>query len=193
MKKLLILFVLVLVAMQQKATCQDSTSFSKRSVKTFVSLTYNEGQYEQGFGLPLGIGYQWAMLKDRLRLHTSLTNGSFYPFIITGAPAQFYRTTTVGFYSDLDVLKHRSLSLMLSAGGFVNYSRGNMSSNNYQSQDSRIGFRNFYYGYYVAAGVRIAPRDSRYAYELFIPVGGHFGNKSYLSLQFLRFGVDIKL
>ncbi|MEW5845419.1 MAG: hypothetical protein AB1777_04035 [Bacteroidota bacterium] len=181
------------------AFSQDSTwvwcEKGGKSLKFFGLIAYEEGRGEQGFGIPLGVGYQRQFLNGRMRLHTSIQAASFRTFAITDVPDSYYRVTTLGMYSDFDILRYFSFSIVLAAGAGLSYSRGYTSSwwDEYSGQTIYNGpFNRWYPTVYLAYGIRIAPRKSRYAIEIFLPSGGHANNNFYL-LHAIRIGVDYRL
>lgn len=181
------------------AFSQDSTwvwcEKGGTSLKFFGLIAYQEGHGEQGFGIPFGIGYQRQFLNGRMRVHTSIQAASFRTLAITDVPDSYYRVTTLGMYSDFDILRYYSFSIVLAAGAGLSYSRGCTSSWWDESSGQSIyngAFNRLYPTVYLAYCIRIAPRKSRYALEIFLPPGGHANNSFYL-LHFIRIGVDYKL
>lgn len=191
------LFLLLFYCLPSIAFPQNSTCFwcSKggSSLKFFTSISYQEGKGEMGFGIPLGIGYQKQYCNGRIRVHTTLQDGNFMNFGITDVPDYYYRVTTLGLFSDIDVLRYYSFSIVLSTGVGGSLSRGIRSEfwdmdGNYSSGGY---FARFYPTVYLAYGIRIAPRKSKYALEIFLPPGGHANSNFYL-IHAIRVGVDYK-
>lgn len=180
------------------AISQDSTwvwrEKGSSSLKFFGLIAYQEGRGEQGFGIPLGIGFQKHYLNGRWRVNTSIQAASYRTFAITDVPDSYYRVTTLGIYSDLDILRYYSFSVVLGAGAGLSYSRGITLSwwnENFGQTIQDEPFNRWYPSVYLAYGIRIAPRKSKYAVEIFLPPGGH-ANKNFYLLHIVRVGVDYK-
>lgn len=144
------------------------------SLKFFISISYQEGNGEMGFGIPFGIGYQKQEYNGRFRIHATIQDASFMSLGITDAPDYYYRVSTLGLHSDIDVLRYYSFSIVLSTGVGGSLSRGIKSEfwdmdGNYSSGGY---FARFYPTVYLAYGIRIAPRKSKYALEIILPPGG---------------------
>lgn len=193
----IILNIISLFTITCTAFSQDSTwvwcSKGGSSLKFFTSISYQEGKKEMGFGIPLGIGYQKQYCNGRIRAHATLQDGNFMNFGITDVPDYYYRVSTLGLNSDFDVLRYYSFSIVLSTGVGGSLSRGIRSEfwdmdGNYSSGGY---FVRFYPTIYLAYGIRIAPRKSKYALEIFLPPGGHANNTFYL-IHAIRVGVDYK-
>lgn len=166
-----------------------------KSIKLFTSISYHEGQGENGIGIPIGIGYQKQYLKGRLRVNSSVQAASFRNFGITDVPDNYYRVTTLGAYANFDILRYYSVSIFLSAGAALSYSRGMISS--WFDEDSGLpisgkNFNRWYPTLYGGYGIRIAPRKAKYAAEILFPPGGHASRSAYL-IHALRVGVDFRL
>lgn len=198
-KLLNVFFASFLLIAFTNAFSQDSTwvwcEKGDKSFKFFGIIAYQEGKGEQGFGVPLGIGYQKQFLNGRLRVNTSIQAASFRAFAIIDVPDSYYRVTTLGVYPDIDILRYYSFSIVLSTGIGLTYSRGITSG--WWDEDTGLTiyngpFNRWYSTAYLAYGIRIAPRMSRYAIEIFLPPGGHANNNFYL-LHAIRVGVDYKL
>jgi len=187
-----------LVFASPNAFTQDSTWVwrveGSSSFKFFGLVAYQEGRGEQGFGIPLGIGFQKQYLNGRFRVNTSIQAASYRTFAITDVPDSYYRVTTFGIYSDFDIIRYYSFSVVLGTGAGLSYSRGVTLG----WWDEELGrttqnepFNRWYPSVYLAYGIRIAPRKSKYAVEIFLPPGGH-ANKNFYLLHIVRVGVDYK-
>ncbi|HDP74337.1 MAG TPA: hypothetical protein ENN49_00385 [Bacteroidales bacterium] len=88
----------------------------------FGLIAYEEGRGEQGFGIPLGVGYQRQFLNGRTRLHTYIQAASYRTFAITDVPDSYYRVTTLGIDSDFDILRYYSFSVVLGTEAGLSYS-----------------------------------------------------------------------
>lgn len=166
-----------------------------KSLKVFTSIAYHEGIGEQGLGIPVGIGYQVQYFRGRVRLNFSLQAASFRNFGITDVPDNYYRVTTLGAYANFDILRYYSISIFLSAGTALSYSRGMISSWFDEDSGIRISGKNFNRWYptlYGGYGIRISPRKAKYAVEILFPPGGHASRSAYL-IHALRVGVDFRL
>jgi ribosome biogenesis GTPase / thiamine phosphate phosphatase len=188
-KSLLILLV-ALTTFSAKGFGQE---FSGNSLKTGVGLGITEGLRETGVGGVVSFGYQKSVLNDRVRINPYFMTGGFLPFGITDTRDQYFRVTSLGVNGYLDVIKIKSLSLFLGAGGLMSYSRGLLGTGGFPEEGSNSSeyFFKLYGGGYLGAGFRINPPDRKIAYEL-TPINFYFGNDGFF-MSFLEIGVDIKL
>jgi hypothetical protein len=92
-----------------------------------------------------------------------------------------------------DLLKYKSVSLFVTAGGFINYSRGLFGTGGEEGFENMKSeyFFNLYFGGNANLGLRINPKKSRFAYEI-KPLNIQFGNKDFV-LFYAMFGMDIKI
>jgi hypothetical protein len=169
-----------------------SQEFSRHSFKTGVGLGINEGQYEIGVGGVVLLGYQKSFWKDRLRISPNIVSGNFMALGITDVRDQYYRVTSLNFIGYLDVIKYKAFSILIGAGGSLNFSRGLLGTGGdwEVSHSESEYFLRSYSGGYLGVGIRINPRRSRVAYEI-SPINVHFGNK-YFFTEYFKFGIDIK-
>ncbi|WP_026464986.1 hypothetical protein [Adhaeribacter aquaticus] len=118
--------------------------------------------------------------------------GGFTSIGITDTRDQFYRVTSLGVNGFLDVIKYKSLSLIIGTGAFANYSRGLLGTGGELHGDSDSEyFYKMYYGVNVGTGFRIGPKTSRFAFEL-KPINVYLGT-DYFTLGFMQVNIDIKL
>jgi len=191
------LFILLMLA-SSAAISQDSIwvwrDKATKSIKFFAMIGYQVGKGEKGFGIPIGIGYQRICGNGRFRINASVQDATFRSIAITDSPDHFFRVSTMGFYSDIDILRYHSFSVVLGTGAGLSYSRGYTSIwwDEDTSQSIYGGYFNrWYLSGYLAYGIRIAPKRGRYAIEIFFPPGGH-ANKNFVILNALKVGVDYR-
>jgi hypothetical protein len=185
--KLLILFACI----QHKLYAQEN-EFTKSSIKTGIGIAINEGIKESGLGLIYSIGYQKTFgEKERLRINPNLLFGGFNSVGITDTREQFYRVTSLGMNINYDLIKYKSVSLLVASGLFVNYSRGLFGTGGEFEVKKSKYFNELYFGGNANIGIRINSNKSRFAYEI-KPLNVHFGNKGFV-LGYLMFGMDIKI
>ncbi|MEZ5071261.1 MAG: hypothetical protein R2751_09890 [Bacteroidales bacterium] len=167
---------------------------SRTSIRTGLGLGINETYRELGNGFVTSIGWQRSLGERRkLRINPNLVVGGFMPLGITDTRDQFYRITSLGLNLHYDLLRYQAVSLVTTAGGFVNYSRGLLGTGGWPEANNNSSeyFLSFYAGANASFGLRIDPRRSRVAYE-FRPMTMQFGNQGFL-LAYLMVGVDVKL
>ena len=76
-----------------------------------------------GFVYP--VGYQKSFWKkEKFRINPNLLYGGFISSGITDTPQQFFRITSIGMNVNYDLVKYKSVSLLITSGVFLNYSRG---------------------------------------------------------------------
>lgn len=166
--------------------------FSKHSIKTGIGVGIDEGEKVTGIGFVYTIGYQRNFgKKEKLRISPILTSGSFNSNYVDDARDSFYQITNFGLLANYDLIKYKSVSLFLVAGGFVNYTRGMIGTGGENNIISSEYFNAFNYGGTTSFGIRINPLKSRISYEI-KPMTISFGNKEYL-FGYMMFGIDYKL
>jgi len=191
--KLLYLSLFVFLIMSNQSNAQE-TEFKRTSIRTGIGIGFNEGKRETGMGLIYSIGWQKSFgKKNKLRLNPNLIIGGFLPIGITDTRDQFYRITSLGMNLHYDLINYKSISIVTTGGGFLNYSRGLLGTGGWPEANNNNSeyFSSFYLGGNISLGIRINPKNSRLAYE-FRPINVQFGN-DYFMLGYLMFGIDIKL
>lgn len=186
-----ILLLLVIIGFNLHA--QDR-AFSGKSIRTGIGIGINEGHWETGMGLIYSFGIQKSYgEKQRLRLNPNIIVGGFTPLMITDTRDQFYRMTSLGLNLHYDLIKYKAVSLVTTAGAFVNYSRGLLGTGGWPEANNNHSeyFYKMYCGANLSAAIRVDPKNSRLAYEL-RPISIQFGN-DYFFLGYYMFGIDIKL
>jgi hypothetical protein len=122
MKQNKILFTSILILTIFTAKAQEN-KFTRSSIKTRIGIGFNDSEEESGFGLVYSIGYQKSFgKKERLRINPNLLIGEFSSYTITDTRDQFYRITSLGMNINYDLLRYKSVSLIITTGGFLNYS-----------------------------------------------------------------------
>lgn len=185
--------LLILLCVGTNLYAQD-TEFKRTSIRTGIGLGANEGLEEIGFGLVYSIGWQKSYgKKNKLRLNPNLLLGGFSAIGITDVPDQHFRITSLGLNIHYDLIKYKSVSIVTTVGGFVNYSRGLIGTGGWPSSNPRQSdyFFKIYYGVSASVALRVSPKNSRFAYEWrHISLQG--GNDNFL-LAYIMFGIDFKL
>jgi len=172
----------------------QETDFKKTSVKIGIGIGINEGLREMGMGLVYSVGWQKSVgEKNKVRINPNLTFGGFLPLAITDTRDQFYRMTTLGFNIHYDLIRYKAASIVTTAGGFMNYSRGLLGTGGWPSANNNQSdyFYSLYFGGNASVGLRIAPEKSKIAFEL-RPINIQVGNKRFMLYSFM-FGVDFRL
>lgn len=185
MKYVLSLTILIFLFVEGELYSQDVDvpKFSQNSIRTGLGIGINGGLDETGFGLVYSIGWQKSYgKKNKLRLNPNLLFGGFTDIGITDISDQYVRISSLGFNAHYDLIKYKSVSIVTTAGVFLNYSKGLIGS---------AYFSRLYYGGSASIALRINPKKSRVAYEWrHISVQG--GNKDFF-LAYFMLGIDVKL
>jgi len=85
-------------------------------------------------GLIYSVGFQREFGKEnRWRYNPNLIIGGFLPILVFDVPDVFYRITNLSFNVQHDLLRYKSLSLVVSLGTFFNFSRGLIGISGYSS------------------------------------------------------------
>lgn len=184
-----VIFVVILLFIIQL----NAQNYSPNSIKTGVGIGVNEGKKESGFGSVVNIGYQRSSWNNRFRLNPNITTGGFLPLLMTDVRDQYYRTTSLGFYGYLDIIKIKSFSIYVGTGGLINYSRGLLGTGGWPDENNNESeyFIELYYGGHLSGGIRVDKPDKRLAYEI-SPLNICFGN-NYFMMAYFKIAIDVKL
>lgn len=184
--------ILIMLMLLSSFSFAQENSSSNSSLKVGFGLGINDGERETGFGTLYSFGYQKSFFNNRIRVSPYLMNGGFTSIGITDTRDQFYRTTSLGINGDLDIVKFKSLSLIVGAGAFANFSRGLLGTGGELDQDRGSEyFYKMYYGVNAGTGLRIDPKSSRFAFEL-KPINVYVGT-NYFILGFMQMNFDFKM
>lgn len=192
---------LLLAGTAGSAMAQETT-YGRTAIKAGIGLGYNSGEREMAFGMLYTAGWQKSYGKrERLRIHPHILMGTFRKTVLPiGVPDQTYKISTLGMNVHYDLVAYKFLSLVTTAGGFINYSRGLIAAGGKpvptaqgDTEPSVRGgsFHSLYVGGAASLALRIAPPKSPLAYEIkFLNL--HFGNNGFFLGHFM-FGMDFKL
>ena len=120
-KKINLLIVILLFSLKINA---QENEFTRSSIKTGIGVGINDGIEESGLGFVYSVGYQKSFgKKEKFRINPNLLYGGFNSSGITDTREQFFRITSIGMNVNYDLVKYKSVSLLITSGGFLNYSR----------------------------------------------------------------------
>lgn len=185
-------FLFILIFTSQLLYSQNN-EFPSHSIKAGIGLAMNDGHWETGMGVLYSIGYQKSFFESkRLRLNPNIHFGSFQPYFITDTRDQLYKITSLELNINVDAIKYKAVSLLIFGGGFVNYSRGLLGTGGFPEAGNNRSeyFKKIYYGGTFGAGIRVNPKNSKFAYG-FKPFNFHLGN-NYFMLGYMEFGIEYK-
>ena len=152
------------------------------AIKSGIGVGYNDTNQEKGLGLVSSIGYQKSFgPKSKLRVNPNLLFGSFSSAGITDTRDQYYQMTALQIVLAYDVIRFKSISLFVSAGGSLTYSRGLFGTGDEIEKPGTTSsyFNNVYFGGLGGVGLRISRQNSRVAYEI-KPLNFGFGSNGFL-------------
>lgn len=111
----------------------------------------------------------------------TLTSGSFLPFGVTDTRDQYFRSSTLDFTVNYDLIKIKAFSVFAGAGALANYSRGLLGTGGWPSEGNKGSdyFFSLYAGGKLNAGFRVNPENKNYTVEL-IPFNINFGTNYFL-------------
>ncbi|MEK6153863.1 hypothetical protein WIW50_11410 [Flavobacteriaceae bacterium 3-367] len=187
------LVLLLFLSIMSNSHAQE-VEFKRTSIRTGIGIGYNEGKREHGMGLIYSIGWQKSYGENnRLRLNPNMIIGGFLPIGITDTRDQFYRITSLGLNLHYDFLRHKMFSLVATAGGFINNSRGLLGTGGWPDENNNSSryFNTLYFGGNISAGIRVSPKNRKLAYEI-RPLNIQVGNDFFV-LGYLMFGIDFKI
>lgn len=178
----LLIFIFLSVSASQ-IYCQYE-QYGRNAIKVGMGFGANGGRQEQGVGLVYLLGWQRALGEaGRLRLNPHIMIGGFQNPILSDEQKQFYRITSVGLNLHYDLIRYKLLALVVSGGGFGNYSRGLFTK-------PAEHFMHYYVGANASMAFRIETKR-RFAFEI-RPANVQFGNDDFMTLFFMT-NVDIRL
>ena len=188
-KKINLLIVILLFSLKINA---QENEFTRSSIKTGIGVGINDGIEESGLGFVYSVGYQKSFgKKEKFRINPNLLYGGFNSSGITDTREQFFRITSIGMNVNYDLVKYKSVSLLITSGGFLNYSRGLFGTGGENEIRNSRYFNQLYFGGTAGIGIRINSTKSRFAYEI-KPLNVQTGNKGFV-LGYIMFGMDIKI
>jgi len=193
MKSILSASIFILLIIANPLYAQE-TEFNRTIIRTGIGIGINEGHWEMGMGLLYSIGVQKSYgATERIRINPNLLIGGFLPIAITDTRDQFYRISSLGLNIHYDLIRYKAVSIVTTAGAFLNYSRGLLGTGGWPEANNNNSeyFFNLYFGGNLSIGLRINPKNSRLAYE-FRPLNIQFGT-DYFLLAYTMIGIDFKL
>ena len=169
-------FISIFLLLASSGNAQEQ-SFTKNSIKFELGYSYNEGAKEEGSGLVYLIGYQRTFNRiNRLKVSGNFMYGSFSSENITDVSQQFYTVKNFSIIGHFDAIRFRQISIVISAGGFVNFTNGLFANNGeLQNDDSPDYFNKTYLGINSGIGIKFQNPKNRISYELEL-LNLEFGN-----------------
>jgi hypothetical protein len=166
--------------------------YKEGSLRAAVALAINQTDEAAGYGILYAFGWQSSLGKKRkLRINPNLMIGEFSSLILENRRQSYYRTTELSLYIHYDLIRYKRISLVISSGGFVYYTRGILGSIYYPTYQFKQS--GFFYTINAAAGVsgglRYDPKNSFVAFEI-KPFNINLANRFFLS--YLSVGLDLK-
>ncbi|AWW29270.1 hypothetical protein DN752_03445 [Echinicola strongylocentroti] len=187
--------VLIFMIWSSSSVFAQTKDFGKNSIEAGVGLGVNEGWSELGMGFVYTLGFQREIgLDGRLRINPNLLFGGFIPIGFTDTEEQFYRLTNLGVDVNYDLIRVKSVSLVVTAGAFASYSRGLIGTGGYwcvEENEQSAYFSHVYFGAKGAFGIRLNPKKSKLSYEL-RPINIHVGSRRFV-LGYPMFEIAFKL
>lgn len=192
-KTLLPLFIFLFIA---EASFSQEKRFRNISLLGGIGAGINESNRQTGFGLLYTMGWQKSLgEQNRLRINPGLMLGGFMTDDIpTDTRQQHYRMTSLSVNIHYDLIRYTSLSLVLTGGGFTNYSRGLLGTGGdpeAHHYDESEFFNAFYAGGNVSIGLRINNPGAKFAYQFYLP-GIQYGSGQF-GLVYAMFEIQLKL
>ncbi len=171
-------------------TCTLAQNQKVKSIKTGLGFAFFD-EMDSGFtgdGFVYLIGYQKDIGKGRFRLNPNMLIGFFDASSTSDVRDQYQNTISLEGTIEGDIIRYKSLSLLVGIGGFVSHMRGYIDRNT-----RSMGYiRKYYIGLNGKIGFRIAPKKNKVAFE-FLPLSGYMGTQKYGLLSMLAFNVVVKL
>ena len=171
-----------------------SQDFSKNSLFGGIGIGSSTNSRVDGFGTNWSIGYQRDIWKNRLRIVSGISFGSYTNIGTTDVPDAYYNSTNLKMNLNFDVLKIKTFSLFIGYGLTANYSSGLIGTGGYppgRSSSDYFDESNFTFNGMI--GLRLNPAQNRIGYELLL-LDGSLENKNYFSeLTVLRIRIIMKL
>ncbi len=170
-----------------------SQDFSKNTLKYDLGLGFSEGPKQIGGGTLLLFGYQRDLWKDRLRLNPNLCIGFFSSNYTSDVRDQWFNSINLEMNLYFDIVKVRAVSLVVGTGLFINHTKGlkGRGGEYYNANSASSYFNSWNAGGYLGGGIRINPKNSRFAFE-FLPINVHIGNEYFME-GYAKIGIELKL
>jgi hypothetical protein len=162
-----LLFSAVLQLASKPEAQAQADSLNASAVRFGLGAGLHDGARESGLGLVYQLGWQKSYgAKDKFSLNPNVVHGSFSANDIDDARDQFYQLSSLGLQLHYDLIRVNAVSVVVSGGAFVAYTRGLLGTGGDPRAARSEYFRKVYVGGLGSAGIRINPPRSRIAYEL---------------------------
>ncbi|MEN8251184.1 MAG: hypothetical protein ABFS32_19785 [Bacteroidota bacterium] len=181
------IFVLILLFVITYPSKSFGQLYSGNSIKLGIGFGMHMGKNTEGSGTIYTIGYQKEILNDRLRFNPNFSIGQYSSKLFpTGARNQYFNSFNLGSYLFYDLIRIKSVSIVLGAGVFINNSRGLKGSGGdpefYPENLKSSYVSDYHFGGYFGGALRINPRNKRTAINI-MPINVHVGINEYLEFN----------
>lgn len=172
----------------------DAQSYSKNSIKLGWGIGASTADNHDGGGFVYTVGYQREIWKDRLRFNPNFSIGHYSSRFILDAKDQYFNPISMEANLYYDIVKVKSLSLVLGCGSFINNTRGLKGTGGDTDATTEPQHSEYidelYYGGYIGGGFRVNKPNKRTAINI-MPLNIRFGNNSFAEVH-AKIEVDIK-
>ncbi|MCZ8355680.1 MAG: hypothetical protein O9340_13155 [Cyclobacteriaceae bacterium] len=159
----------------------NAQEFTKHSIKMgfgFGASMFDEGE---GMGVLHSIGYQQQLRNERARINYNLIYGRYKSGSISDVPDQFFNSISFQTLLYFDLIRIQSFSVIMGAGGFLNYATGLTGTGGDPGRRSSDYFQAFHIGACTSLGFRVSNTKKRMGFTV-LPMALSRGTKDFLEL-----------
>jgi hypothetical protein len=136
-------------------------------------------------------GYQYSFLKDRMHFNPKVSVGSYQSTGFDDVRDQYFNSVNFKLGLSYDLIRIKAFNINIETGGLINNSRGLKGTGGELQKIESEYVNNWYYGFILTTGIRIAPLNKRFAIKM-NPIYIHAGTDYFLELQAMV-GFEYKL
>jgi len=166
--------------------------YSKSSLTYHIGIGASNTGEPVGEGLVAGAGYQLNVWKDRLHFNPRLTLGYFDAANYLDLPDGMFTSLNLETIFFFDLIRFKTLSLLVGAGGVVQKINGLVGTGGYADPVTNSYYvHQWHYGVYVGCGISYYPKKSRFFFQI-MPFNYRFLSNNRLD-QYSNVGFGIKI
>ena len=156
-----------------------------------AGIGFSNNANAEGLGINGTVGFQRAIWNDRLRIVPGISFGAYGNNSIDGVADAFFNSTNLQINLNFDLLKVKSLSILVGSGITANYFTGLIGTGGDPGRNSSEFFNEFNFAFNGLLGLKLNPEKNRIGYELLL-LEGSFGN-DFSEISVLKFRLTCKV
>ncbi|MFN7705245.1 MAG: hypothetical protein ACK5OS_11535 [Chryseotalea sp.] len=177
-----LLFTLFLIAFYfSDFNMVNAQEFTKHSIK--IGFGFGASMFEEGEGMGVlhSMGYQKQLRNERARLNYNLIYGRYKSGFISDVPDQFFNSISFQTLLYFDLIRIQSFSVIMGAGGFLNYATGLTGTGGDPGRRSSDYFQAVHIGACTSLGFRVSNAKKRMGFTV-LPMALSRGTNDFLEL-----------